>query len=245
MNTASNAQPSNAQPTNALPLTMSHWAPTDELAVEELTVGDMLRSAVASAPDRIGLMAGVHDPAERRTWTYTELLDDAERCARALLARFEPGERVAIWAPNVAEWLILELGAGGAVSVLAYNSNDALADANALSIGGAAYGISIATAEANGSTTADHLGGVTQSTAVTVRAQAKNLANADADAVSVWLHEARAVSRLSHPNIVPVFEADVIDGQSALVLEYVDGGTLSEARRGMGPMPTSTLPRRR
>ena len=75
-----------------------------------------------------------------------------------------------------------QLGAGGAVDVLAYNSNDALADANALSIGGAAFGISIATAEANGSTTADHLGGVTQSDAVTVRAQAKNLANADADA---------------------------------------------------------------
>jgi fatty-acyl-CoA synthase len=109
---------SNAASTNTLPLTMSHWSATDELAVEELTVGDMLRSAVASAPDRIGLMAGVHDPADRRKWTYTELLDDAERCARALLARFEPGERVAIWAPNVAEWVILELGAGLAGVVL-------------------------------------------------------------------------------------------------------------------------------
>lgn len=105
-------------PPNILPLMMSHWSATDELAVEELTVGDMLRSAAASAPDRIGLMAGVHDPAYRRKWTYTQLLDDAERCARALLARFEPGERVAIWAPNVAEWVILELGAGLAGVVL-------------------------------------------------------------------------------------------------------------------------------
>lgn len=54
--------------------------------------------------------------------------------------------------------------------------------------------------------------------------------------VQAWLHEARAVSRLTHPNIVPVFEADVIDGQPTLVFEFVDGGTLSEARKGQGPM---------
>ncbi|GAB4041168.1 MAG: hypothetical protein Fur0014_12190 [Rubrivivax sp.] len=52
-----------------------------------------------------------------------------------------------------------------------------------------------------------------------------------------WLHEARAVSRLTHPHIVPVFEADTVDGQPMLVFEFVDGGTLAEARRGKGPMP--------
>jgi serine/threonine protein kinase len=33
-------------------------------------------------------------------------------------------------------------------------------------------------------------------------------AGADAGAVSEWMQEAHAVSRLKHPNIVPVFEAD-------------------------------------
>jgi serine/threonine protein kinase len=61
--------------------------------------------------------------------------------------------------------------------------------------------------------------------------------DADAAAVSEWLHEARAVSRLSHPNIVPVFEADEHDGQPYLVFEYVEGPTLSQARRGKPPMP--------
>ncbi len=97
---------------NDVPLTISHWKATNELPVEELTVGAMLRAAADTAPDRVGLIAGVHDPADRRRWTYRELLADAERCARALLARFEPGERVAVWAPNIAEWVILELGAG-------------------------------------------------------------------------------------------------------------------------------------
>jgi HD-like signal output (HDOD) protein len=47
--------------------------------------------------------------------------------------------------------------------------------------------------------------------------------------VDEWLHEARAVSRLTHPNIVPVFEADV--GQSDecyMVFEFVPGMTLAE-----------------
>ena len=61
--------------------------------------------------------------------------------------------------------------------------------------------------------------------------------SADAVAVSEWLHEARAVSRLSHPNIVPVFEADEHDGQPYLVFEYVEGPTLSQARRGKPSMP--------
>ena len=60
---------------------------------------------------------------------------------------------------------------------------------------------------------------------------------ADADAVSQWLHEARAVSRLNHPNVVPVFEADEHEGQPYLVFEYVEGPTLAQDRRGKPPMP--------
>ncbi len=60
---------------------------------------------------------------------------------------------------------------------------------------------------------------------------------ADPSAVAQWLHEARAVSRLNHPNIVPVFEADEAHGQSYLVFEYVEGPTLAQSRRGQPPMP--------
>ena len=54
---------------------------------------------------------------------------------------------------------------------------------------------------------------------------------ADAAELSEWLHEARAVSRLAHPHIVPVFEADVAEGQPYLVFEFVDGPTLGAERR--------------
>ncbi|OYT99728.1 MAG: serine/threonine protein kinase [Burkholderiales bacterium PBB1] len=49
-----------------------------------------------------------------------------------------------------------------------------------------------------------------------------------------WLHEARSVSRLTHPHIVPVFEADVHDDQPFLVFEYVAGHTLTEVLRAQG-----------
>jgi len=60
---------------------------------------------------------------------------------------------------------------------------------------------------------------------------------ADPLTIDEWLHEARAVSRLTHPNIVPVFEADVQGGQSYMVFEYVPGGTLAERLRGGRVLP--------
>jgi serine/threonine protein kinase len=52
-----------------------------------------------------------------------------------------------------------------------------------------------------------------------------------------WLHEARAVSRLSHPHIVPVFEADENQGRPYLVFEYVPGPTLAAHLRERGAVP--------
>ena len=63
--------------------------------------------------------------------------------------------------------------------------------------------------------------------------------NPDADAASVaqWLDEARAVSRLAHPNIVPVFEADQDANVSFMVFEYVTGPTLTDLLRKRGKLP--------
>lgn len=86
--------------------------------VRDITIGDALREAAAEHPGRAALIEGAPDPADRRTWTYAELLDEAECLARALQARFKPGERVAIWAPNIPEWVITEYGAALAGVVL-------------------------------------------------------------------------------------------------------------------------------
>ena len=50
--------------------------------------------------------------------------------------------------------------------------------------------------------------------------------------VARLLHEASALARLSHPNIVSVYELTQYDGRLAMVMEYVAGTTLSDILRG-------------
>ncbi|HLY83854.1 MAG TPA: AMP-binding protein [Acidimicrobiales bacterium] len=99
-------------------LTSSYWAhdTTDEIG--ETTIGGVLRKAAAETPGRTALVAGMPDPLDRRRWSYAELLADAEKVAQALLARFEPGEHIAVWAPNIPEWVLLQYGAALAGLVL-------------------------------------------------------------------------------------------------------------------------------
>ena len=62
---------------------------------------------------------------------------------------------------------------------------------------------------------------------------------AELSAIPQWLHEARSVSRLTHPNIVPVFEADVHEQQPYLVFEYVPGNTLASLLASRGALPAA------
>ena len=99
----------NVSPESGL-LTESYWPAEEGEAVRDATLGELLREAAAVVPDRLALVDGVEDPSARQEWTYAEFLQDAERAARALLKRFQPGDRVAIWAPNSAHWIILQQG---------------------------------------------------------------------------------------------------------------------------------------
>src|SRR4051812_2499105 len=75
--------------------------------IRDQTTGELLRETAAHAPD----VAALIEPDGRR-WSYAELLEDCERMARGLAERFAPGERIAAWANNLPEWVILELAAG-------------------------------------------------------------------------------------------------------------------------------------
>src|SRR3954449_12025938 len=99
-------------------LTESYLAGPVAPAVREITLGQLLEQAATSAPDRLALIAGVANPTLRRQRNYAELYTEAQRTARALLTRFRPGERIAVWAYNLPEWIMLEFGAGLAGLVL-------------------------------------------------------------------------------------------------------------------------------
>ncbi len=75
-----------------------------------VTIGDMLRASAVRAPDQPALKELDYDGAILRTWTYAQLLADSERLARALAARHAEGARVAAYANNIPEWVLLELG---------------------------------------------------------------------------------------------------------------------------------------
>jgi fatty-acyl-CoA synthase len=69
------------------------------------TIGENFDAAVRSYGDREAL---VDLPAGRR-WTYAELALDVDALARGLLRLgIVKGDRVGIWAPNCAEWLLVQ-----------------------------------------------------------------------------------------------------------------------------------------
>ena len=99
-------------------LSVSYRPAAGGAPLDEVSIGDLLRRVVQAAPDAVGLVDGQADPAARRRWTYREVLTEAEAVAQWLASRFEPGERVAIWAPNHPEWVLFQYGAALAGLVL-------------------------------------------------------------------------------------------------------------------------------
>jgi HIP---CoA ligase len=73
--------------------------------------------ALAAAAARFGDRLAVDDGES--ALSYAELLDQSRSLGAALAASgIQPGDRVAIWAPNCAEWIVALLGLSGAGAVL-------------------------------------------------------------------------------------------------------------------------------
>ena len=90
-------------------LTESYWPADTSKPLVNKSIGQVLRDAAAKAPDRLALVEGKADTDQRRRWTYAQLLAASERAASALLAKFEPGERVAVMADNIPEWVLMQM----------------------------------------------------------------------------------------------------------------------------------------
>jgi len=58
----------------------------------------------------------------------------------------------------------------------------------------------------------------------------------DEDSRKRFLREARAAARITHPNICRLYDIGEADSRPFLVMELLDGESMSE-RLGRGPMP--------
>ena len=78
--------------------------PTDIPIIEE-TIGENFERICRTYPDAEALV----DVAANRRWTYGELNAEVDLVARGLMSLgVDRGERVGIWAPNCAEWTIVQ-----------------------------------------------------------------------------------------------------------------------------------------
>jgi predicted Ser/Thr protein kinase len=56
-----------------------------------------------------------------------------------------------------------------------------------------------------------------------------------------FLREARIAGQLSHPNIVPIYRADEIDGNAFFVMAFVDGESLADRMTARGVLPPAEV----
>ena len=89
-------------------LTEAYFPAQRDIDVREITVGGLLREIAARRSDAEALVEVRQSGEIGRRWSYGALLADSERLAGALAARFRPGERVVVWAPNSPEWVLME-----------------------------------------------------------------------------------------------------------------------------------------
>src|SRR5256714_13886114 len=94
-------------------LSYAHGASTTPLLGE--TIGANLERTVARVPDAEALVS-CHQGIRL---TYSELNEQVDRVARALMtAGLEPGDRLGIWSPNCAEWVLVQYATAKAGIIL-------------------------------------------------------------------------------------------------------------------------------
>ena len=100
---------------------LSYTSGTSTTPLLGITIGDKFDAIAQQFPDREALI--VHHQDIR--WTYRELQQVVDQCAKALLAcGLEKGDRVGVWSPNRYEWAVVQF-ATAKVGIILVNINPA------------------------------------------------------------------------------------------------------------------------
>jgi len=92
-----------------LVLTQSYFAAQQDTPFRPTTIAQLLQEQARDRSDVLALRELLPDGANGREWSYLDLLRDSERLGRALAARHPRGARVAIFANNCPEWVLMEM----------------------------------------------------------------------------------------------------------------------------------------
>lgn len=77
----------------------------------ETTIAAVLREQAEVRGDALALRELLEDGTIGREWSFAALRADSEKLGRALASRHAPGARIAIYAANCPEWVLIELAA--------------------------------------------------------------------------------------------------------------------------------------
>ena len=99
-------------------LESSYFPAQTDANIRDISVGELLREVASSHPNSVAMVDVSEDGESGQSWSYADLFNQAEQLAQALVSRFEPRERVVVWAPNIPEWIFMEYAAGLAGLVL-------------------------------------------------------------------------------------------------------------------------------
>jgi len=99
----------------------SYTSCTSEKPLIGMTIGDKFDEIANTYPDNDALIV-LHQNVH---WSYRELQQQANQCARALLAMgVRKGDRVGVWSPNCSEWTVSQI-ATAKIGAILVNINPA------------------------------------------------------------------------------------------------------------------------
>jgi fatty-acyl-CoA synthase len=89
-------------------LSESYFPPQHDATIRDITIGELLKEIAELYPKNIALIDIDENGQASQSWSYSELLAEAKTLSGSLSSRFQKGEKLVVWAPNIPQWIFME-----------------------------------------------------------------------------------------------------------------------------------------